>query len=196
MLSQNENLKRCSKCDCEQDRSCFSKSKTSKDKLQGYCKTCAKAYRSNWADDNPDILRGYALRYRAESRKPCVYQLMFSDGSAYIGSTVQNFQGRLAVHKSKIKSKTHTNAKFNTYEEEDVTGMVLAYFDDETTLRQHEYVMIKHYTSLYKDKCLNSYNINVAEPKEIDANILAVISGSNYENKRQEGEDDVEMETY
>ena len=135
-------MKVCKKCQVNYPTFDYGKDKRQSDGLNRYCKPCH---------------RGNCAKARKKRCKPCVYQLFFTDGSTYIGSTVQNFGDRLAVHKAKIAKRTHTNKYFNGYEPEDCTGKVLLYVDDEQELRKHEYVMIKHFREVYGHRCLNAY---------------------------------------
>lgn len=135
-------MKKCKKCAEDYPEMDFGRDKRQSDGLNRYCKPC---HRNN------------CTRSRKKRSKPCVYQLFFTDGSTYIGSTVQNFSDRLSVHRSKIAKKTHTNKYFNGYEPEDCTGKVLLYVNDEQELRKNEYVMIKHFMEVYGNRCLNAY---------------------------------------
>jgi hypothetical protein len=120
----------------------FGRDKRQANGLNRYCKPCH---------------RGKCAAARKKRQKPCVYQLFFTDGSTYIGSTTQNFNDRLAVHRAKIAKDTHTNKIFNRYEPEDISGRVLLYIDDEKELRMNEYVLIKHFKAQYENKCLNKH---------------------------------------
>lgn len=135
-------MKVCKKCNNQLPLMDFGNDKRKPDGKNIYCKPC---HRSN------------CKKARAKRKKPCVYQLFFTDGCTYIGSTTQNFPDRLAVHRSKVASKTHSNSVFNQYEPEDITGRVLMFVDDEEELRMNEYVLIKHHKNFYKKRCLNAY---------------------------------------
>jgi predicted GIY-YIG superfamily endonuclease len=156
------NMKVCLRCKESYPEMDFGRDKRQTDGLNRYCKPCH---------------RGNCAKSRKKRSKPCVYQLFFTDGSTYIGSTVQNFSDRLAVHKAKIAKKNHTNKYFNGYEPEDCTGKVLLYVEDEEELRRHEYVMIKHYMEVYGHRCLNAY----------------LYTGIKIENKGQENENQSEL---
>jgi predicted GIY-YIG superfamily endonuclease len=120
----------------------YGRDKRQTDGLNRYCKPCH---------------RGNCTKARAVRHKPCVYQLFFTDGCTYIGSTIQNFHDRLSVHRAKIRKKIHTNKLFNQYESEDISGRIIMYVQDEQELRMNEYVLIKHFKELYGSKCLNAY---------------------------------------
>ena len=134
--------KRCLKCKYEFPLGDYGRDKRQTDGLNRYCKPCH---------------RGNCTKARAARHKPCVYQLFFTDGCTYIGSTIQNFHDRLSVHRAKIRKKIHTNKLFNQYESEDISGRIIMYVQDEQELRMNEYVLIKHYKELYGSKCLNAY---------------------------------------
>jgi hypothetical protein len=150
-------MKKCLKCNETYPLMDFGKDKRQKDGLNRYCKPC---HRAN------------CNKARKKRKKPCVYQLFFTDGCTYIGSTVQNFNDRLAVHRAKVAKSTHTNKIFNRYEPEDISGRVLLLINEEQDLRMNEYVLIKHFKSLYGEKCLNKYQY----------------TGVKIENQRQENE--------
>lgn len=134
--------KDCKKCGHTLSHLDYGKDKRQKDGMNRFCKPCHR--------ENCSVAR-------AKRRKPCVYQLFFTDGSTYIGSTTQNFNDRLAVHRAKAKKNTHTNTQFNRYEPEDITGHILMVIDKEHELRMNEYVLIKHFKNLYGARCLNAY---------------------------------------
>lgn len=135
-------MKICKKCNNQLPMADFGRDKRQPDGMNRYCKPC---HRAN------------CNKARAKRKKPCVYQLYFTDGCTYIGSTTQNFSDRLAVHRSKVAKGTHTNSIFNRYEPEDITGRVLLQIDKTEDLRMNEYVLIKHFKSLYGEQCLNRY---------------------------------------
>lgn len=135
-------MKICRKCNNQLPLMDFGNDKRKPDGKNIYCKPC---HREN------------CKKARAKRKKPCVYQLFFTDGCTYIGSTTQNFPDRLAVHRAKVATKTHTNSVFNQYEPEDITGKVLMFVENEEELRMNEYVLIKHHKNLYKKNCLNAY---------------------------------------
>ena len=135
-------MKVCKKCSETYPDMDFGKDKRQKDGLNRFCKPCH---------------RGNCAKSRKKRQKPCVYQLFFTDGCTYIGSTTQNFGDRLAVHRSKVAKSIHTNKIFNRYEPEDISGRMLLLINDEQDLRMNEYVLIKHFKNLYGDKCLNKY---------------------------------------
>ena len=161
-------MKKCLKCKEDYPEMDYGRDKRQSDGLNRYCKPCH---------------RGNCAKARKKRSKPCVYQLFFTDGSTYIGSTIQNFNDRLSVHRAKIAKKIHTNKHFNGYEPEDCTGKVLLYVNDEQELRRNEYVMIKHFMEVYGHRCLNSYlytGIKIEENKgqeNEDTNKLAVEGG-------------------
>ena len=155
-------MKVCKKCKVNYPTFDYGKDKRQSDGLNRYCKPCH---------------RGNCAKARKKRCKPCVYQLFFTDGSTYIGSTIQNFNDRLAVHRAKVAKKIHTNKLFNNFEPEDITGKVLLYLDSEDELRRNEYVMIKHYKNVYGAHCLNSY----------------MYTGAKVENKGQENENQSEV---
>ena len=157
-------MKVCKKCKESYPEMDFGKDKRQTDGLNRYCKPC---HRNN------------CTRSRKKRSKPCVYQLFFTDGSTYIGSTVQNFSDRLSVHRAKIAKKNHTNKYFNGYEPEDCTGKVLLYVEDEQELRKNEYVMIKHFMEVYGHRCLNGN----------------LYTGIKNEDKGQEKQDNSEVAT-
>jgi|TARA_R100000501_G_C2564399_1_gene73757 hypothetical protein len=141
MLSQSkEETKVCLKCKETLVLEEYGKDKRQTDGLNRYCKPC---HRENCA------------KARMNRSKPCVYQLFFTDGCTYIGSTIQNFSDRLAVHRAKVRTKIHTNRIFNRYEPEEISGRVLLELKDRKELRMNEYVLIKHFRESYGDKCLN-----------------------------------------
>jgi hypothetical protein len=150
-------MKVCLKCKKQLPLVDFGKDKRQTDGINRYCKVC---HRANCA------------KARSKRKKPCVYQLFFTDGCTYIGSTTQNFNDRLAVHRAKVKKNIHTNHIFNRYEPEDISGRVLMEISKEHELRMNEYVLIKHYKNLYGNQCLNAYEY----------------TGVKVENKGQENE--------
>lgn len=144
-------MKVCKKCSKTLPLMDFGRDKRQKDGMNRFCKPCHR--------DNCN-------KARKKRQKPCVYQLYFTDGCTYIGSTTQNFNDRLAVHRAKVAKSTHTNKVFNRYEPEDITGRVLLFIDDEKELRMNEYVLIKHFKNLYAARCLNKYQYTGAKPNE------------------------------
>ena len=144
-------MKGCKKCHAVLPATDFGSDIRQKDALNRFCKPC---HRKNCAKSSK------------KKKKPAVYQLFFTDGSTYIGSTIQNFDARLAVHRAKVAKNTHTNKLFNFYEPEDITGHVLMFIDKERDLRMNEYALIKHFKSVYGAKCLNYVTY-----KEVDCEI-------------------------
>ena len=68
-------MKICTKCKCEQDKSCFSKSRRTKDKLKYRCKKCDKQYNQDhqeeinkrnkrWRLNNPEKAKKYNKQWR------------------------------------------------------------------------------------------------------------------------------------
>jgi len=157
--------KHCRKCEKLFEFSRFGKDKSQRDGMNRFCRSCHNR------------ITRQTIKRRG---LPCVYQLFFSDGCTYIGSTNQNFDHRLAVHRSKVAGKIHTNKRFNNYNPENITGIVLQTYkrDDEIGLRRHEFILIKHFKELYGVKCLNAY---ITKPGEL------------IEIKRKESEDAIEV---
>jgi len=155
LKERNKNLpsdmKGCKKCHQVLPIIDFGSDVRQPDALNRYCKPC---HRKNCS------------KARSKRKKPAVYQLFFTDGSTYIGSTTQNFNDRLAVHRAKVAKNIHTNKLFNYYEPEDITGRVLMFIDKERDLRMNEYALIKHFKSVYGAKCLNFVTY-----KEVDCEV-------------------------
>lgn len=84
---------------------------------------------------------------------PCVYRLIFADGSFYIGSTL-NMKARIGTHVSCI-SHDSKNAFYSRIKGINLNRLdILAIVWDKPTLRKVESLLIKE--SIKLKKCLNN----------------------------------------
>jgi len=104
-------MKQCKQCGEVKETTQFSKSSSSKDKLQPKCKNCNSkdnhkfrteinpTHHEKWQNNNWDKLLGYVKKYRKADKNGIIYAITNPNGETYIGMSEMYLKARITEHK-------------------------------------------------------------------------------------------------
>lgn len=120
-MTENRELKRCSKCGglFPPTSEYFNKNKSKSSGLSSYCKQCSNAYNKQYYQKHKDYFSDYNKQYFSDYKKQnkgnYIYFVMENNEIMYVGSTAKDLKYRVKYQHLKGRSHLKNYFKKNTW---------------------------------------------------------------------------------